>query len=127
MEAKEKENESELKNRFPGGYAIFTATKGEQIIPLDHIANQNLFETFWTNCSVKYTPESIFITSPDMVFSTKYIHELRIGSFKWAVPRNAPIGTAWMPIRLAEGRLGMLIIGTNEDSLTIAIGINRAH
>jgi len=123
LEASEKENKAKLDNLFPGGYTMFTATTGEQIVSLNRVPDQSLDVTSWANCSVKYDSERITIIPPDITVHTKGKGDVILGGLTKVVPRNSGAGSIWNFIGTPDWRLSMWIIKTNEDSLTIAFGL----
>jgi hypothetical protein len=129
MESKEKKFKSYLTNFFPGGYAIFSATKGEQIIPLDRKSDQNMFEVDWTPCSVKLLPDRLEIVSPNVRFNGPGFTNMKFGSGSTHFPRPIVLDAEVILADVGENEkkhsfLGMWILATNEDAVTIIIGIH---
>jgi hypothetical protein len=121
MVSVEKKHQSELMNWFPGGYLIFTAIKGEQIVPLDRKSDQNIFNTDWTEFSITSTPETITINLPLIIFDTPNMKNMQIGPNEVAIEKNElKVG---LKCNLALGAQ-LLVLSTNDDSLTFAFGIH---
>jgi hypothetical protein len=126
MREAQKQEEAKLKESFPDGWIIFTATERREIIPLDSPMEQ-IVKFHWTNhYSVDLSPTRINLQLPDFDFlNPDGSIRLAIQHLKLDCVREAghSLGMQWNTNYLVMFQ----ILSTGKDGVIIAMGLHPPH
>jgi hypothetical protein len=126
MKAAEKRNETILDRFFGEGYVVFSATKGNQIVPLPLSPGNDFSINDWKDCYVGYGDNNIKVSPPAISYHTNLVY----GNTTY-LPAPVVMGFAYSlhygvpgPNPENPKKVYVVFLDTNADSLTVAVGIH---
>jgi len=127
MERIEKEKSKDLKQFFPLGYIIFTATKREQIVPLGDSTWDKSLEIDWKSGqhSVQISENKITLHLPTLKLGDPKKGQMTFYPQDYSFPLPTATGVPLTGHGVNGLVLWFLIVSTNDPGPIMAIGLRR--